>query len=478
MADLTVPAVVRGEVVTEEPAAYPGRAGTVFHSPGTRALRGRLPLPDPTSLRELQDMPFTEIVDFLDALGERLHPAVNPHMREALATAAQWSDTPQELLASCYAELPSLFRADAVREIAEMALGQRFLAGWAETVLRDGRTAAVRAFGARAVHVIAGNTPTVAAMTFIRNAIARSDAVLKTPSNDPMTAVVIARTMSDMAPTHPITRHVSVAYWKGGDTTFEEFLYRPEHFEKLVAWGGPASVRHIMRYITSGLELVTLDPKQSLSIVGPGVLASQEDRAEAARRLALDVGAYNQELCVSARVAFVVTDDQAEAEDFAARVLAELEALPESLSSPNLGPGPELRAQLDAARFMPDWYHVLGKGQGHPAVVVSRNGEPVDFSAQLAGRTVNIVPLPDTSTALRWVDATTQTVGVYPDALKTELRDVLPLYGAQRLVSLGSAPFMHQALPQDAIEPIRRLVKWIVDETRTSEPLDVRHHGG
>jgi hypothetical protein len=60
--------------------------------------------------------------------------------------------------------------------------------------------------------------------------------------------------------------------------------------------------------------------------------------------------------------------------------------------------------------------------------------------------------------------AYTQTVGVYPESLKQTLRDTLPFYGAQRLVSLGYAADPSMAVPQDAIEPVRRMVKWIVDE--------------
>jgi hypothetical protein len=40
----------------------------------------------------------------------------------------------------------------------------------------------------------------------------------------------------------------------------------------------------------------------------------------------------------------------------------------------------------------------------------------------------------------------------------------LPLFGAQRLTSLGYACNVAIAAPQDALEPIRRMCKWIVDE--------------
>src|SRR3546814_9624128 len=79
------------------------------------------------------------------------------------------------------------------------------------------------------------------------NAISRSDAIIKTPSNDPVTATAVARTMIDMDPDHPLTRHLSVAYWKGGDEEVEQFLYDPIGIEKIVAWGGFNGIKHLTR---------------------------------------------------------------------------------------------------------------------------------------------------------------------------------------------------------------------------------------
>jgi hypothetical protein len=84
------------------------------------------------------------------------------------------------------------------------------------------------------------------------------------------------------------------------------------------------------------------------------------------------------------------------------------------------------------------------------------------------------VPIADPLDALPAMNASTQTVGVYPESLKQTLRDLAPLHGAQRLVSLGYAADPSVALPQDAIEPVRRMVKWIVDEScdpRETRPL-------
>ena len=87
--------------------------------------------------------------------------------------------------------------------MAESTVGIDYLDGWVSRTLRDGRELRVRAFGARALHVPAGNGGLVSAVTIIRNAITRSDAIIKIPSNDPLTAMAIARTLADVAPEPP-----------------------------------------------------------------------------------------------------------------------------------------------------------------------------------------------------------------------------------------------------------------------------------
>jgi D-arabinose 1-dehydrogenase-like Zn-dependent alcohol dehydrogenase len=96
---------------------------------------------------------------------------------------------------------------------------------------------------------------------------------VKAPSNDPLTIVAIARTMIEMAPGHPITRHLTVGYCKGGDEAIESRIYQPQHIEKLVAWGGRASIRHSVKYIRPGIDLITMDPKLSMTMVGREALA-------------------------------------------------------------------------------------------------------------------------------------------------------------------------------------------------------------
>jgi hypothetical protein len=287
--------------------------------------------------------------------------------------------------------------------------------------------------------------------------------------------LAIARTMLDMAPDHPITRHLSVAYWKGGDTEFEQALYRPANVEKILAWGGFASVTHVLRYIQPGLELISLDPKRSATIIGPEAFDSDETLSEVAVRAATDIGALNQLGCVNARVIYVVSgvdrNGLDRADQLGEAIYQQLQQLPEAVSTKAKWFDPELRARIDALRTNPEWYRVYGGRHGEGAIIVSQLDEPVDFHTGLSGRVANLVPIEDPLDAVRAMNAYTQTVGVYPDSLKTSLRDILPLHGAQRLVSLGYAAHASMAVPQDAIEPVRRLVRWIVDES--CDPHDV-----
>ena len=472
--ELVVPALVRGEIESADLVSFGGRGGTAsFQAPDPNRLVGRLGLRDPSRMRDIAELPFGEIVAYLDELGKHLTLENNPHLRQALEYSQQWSDMTTPLVRSSFEQLPALFTADVVRELAEATIGIPYLEGWVPRRMADGRTASIRAMGARTVHVIAGNSPVIAGLSIIRNAVCRSDAVIKTPSNDPLTALAIARTMLDTAPDHPVTKHLSVAYWKGGDERVEAALYRPATIEKIIAWGGFASVTHVLRYVQPGLELISLDPKRSATIIGPEVFETEATLREVAVRLATDIGALNQLGCVNARVVYVASgqDDQglARLNELGDAVYRELLALPESVSTTPKWFDPELRASLEALRSSPEFYRVIGGRDGEGAVVVSQLDEPVEFHRSLSGRVANLVPVDDPADAVAAVNASTQTIGIYPESLKATLRDVLGLHGAQRLVSLGYAADPNVALPQDAMEPMRRMVKWVVDEQCTPD---------
>ena len=435
-ADFSVPLFIRGQLIEDNWIEFGGRGGSAtFRAPDILQYAEQLPLRNPGEMADLYQVSFEEILDLLEQLGQALHFDTNTHVQEAFEAGLAASNYPAAMLRASYEMLPSAFSRDAVREIAEQRIGVDYLEGWVEQTLHDGRQLRIRAMGARALHIPAGNGGLVSAVTIIRNVITRSDAIIKAPSNDPLTAMAIVRTLHDIAPDHPVTRHLTVAYWKGGDTQLESMLYRPEHIEKIVAWGGFASVKHITQFIQPGLELISLDPKRSTTIIGPEAFASEENMQEVAARAACDIGVANQEACASARVIYVLSGIDAQGINNINRlgelIYAKLMGMPEYVSCKPKTFDRELAEYMDATRLDDTFYRIIGGKDLEGAVIVSQFDEPVD----------------------------------YPDSLKEELRDLLPLYGAQRLTSLGYACSPSVAMPQDAIEPLRRMCKWIVEET-------------
>jgi hypothetical protein len=467
------PLIVRGELLGDADVEFGGRGlGARFLSADVTRYLDRLPLKEPSGLSDLYALSFESILDYLEELGKCLDFATNQHLRESMALTIQTSGLGPDIIRACYENLGKVFNRERMRQEANLSVGIPFLESWVPIRDEAGYTIAVRAFGARSVHIVAGNVPTVSAVTIIRNALTRSDMIIKTPSNDPLTAVAIARTMIDMAPDHPITKHLSVGYWKGGDARVEDFLYRPRNIEKIIAWGGLASIKHVAKYIQPGIDLITLDPKLSSTIIGKEAFVDEVTMRSVAGRLALDVAAYNQQACVNARVVYIETGTDPEglecADRFGRFLHQAIDALPSRISSPATMLDASLADELEGLRFAGDRYKLLG-GDEKGGVIISQCSEPVEFAHLLNHRVANLVPIDDLDIPIRSVTAYTQTIGVYPNSLIPRIRDRLAFHGAQRLVSLGYATRAPLAGPQDAIEPLRRMLKWIMQETYDDE---------
>jgi Acyl-CoA reductase (LuxC) len=473
---LAVPFVIRGVVIDEMSIEHKGD-GFVFETPDPIEMLPLLRIPA-GGLDELHRVSLAEVIDFLSDLGKRLDPATNPYMAEALELSLLTSRLPARVLRTIYDDqLRYFFRRDLLRDAVNRRLGIAAVEGWVSETGPDGRDVRVRAYGARIAHVIAGNTPGVAAATIARSALTRGDAIIKTPSNDPLTAVAIARTMIDMDPDHPLTKHVSALYWKGGDEAVESAIFHPTVIDKIVAWGGARAIENVARYVGPGLELISLDPKRSMSLLGAESLTDLASGASAAERLARDVGLFNQEGCVNSRVAYVDVTGVENARErlisFGEAVSAAIVDLPADYSSPVDFLPLELQDAIDAAMLFDD-PTVIGAGDGTGGVIVSADDEPVDFAQHLAGRFVNLVPVRGFSRVIDAITSEVQTVGVWPPQLRLDLRHDLALAGVQRIVTLGGATnlFGNQTIPQDGIEVLRRMCRWIVDEGDGTESPD------
>jgi len=469
LVEYEVPIIARGHIINDYSLTFGGRYGTAtFSTPDPKKHLPKIVLNNPSRLKDLYDLSIEEILEFMEDLGQRCVLNENEYLREAFLLNCEASGLTKNVLLTTYQALPTFLSKEFLGEMLEKRIGIKYLEEWVPTTLNDGRTVSIRAFGSRTAHIIAGNVPLVAAGTLARSCCTRCDTIIKLPSNDPLTATALAQTMIEMDPSHPVTKHVTVLYWKGGDIEFENAFYQPQNIEKIIAWGGFASVKHISKYLQPGIDLITLDPKLSISIIGVEAFQNEETLRTVAQRAAIDVGAYNQEACVNSRVIYCQSGTDAEGianlNQLGAYLYYSLVNLPQHLSTPAKDFNLDLKANIDGLRMDEDFYKVLGGEHNEGAVIVSQIDEPVDFSPKLCGRVVNLVPVDELQTVIQSTNAYTQTCGIYPEKLKQEIRDDLIRHGIQRIVSLGYAATASFATPQDSIEPLRRMCKWVMDE--------------
>lgn len=475
-----IPFLIRGRVIEpgEDGVEFGGRVGARFRIPNPARYANQLTLADAGDLKDLHDTPVDEIIDFLVRLGPRLTLDENPLIYAAFRLALDAGELTEPVLRPVYENFPYQFSRDRLEGVVEKTIGKAYLDGWVERGAPGRSFMRMRAIGTRNLHIIAGNVPITAAITVVRSALCKADCLIKMPSNDPCTAAAIVQSMIDLDPDHPVTKHFAVAYWKGGDEEVERQIIRPSRIEKLTAWGGMASMVHIQKYLVPGIELIAMNPKLSISIVGHEALETVEAMQEAARGVAAMAGQMNQTACSSTRVVYVECDTEDEElerlETFGHAIHKAFGELPPELSTPPKQPDLDLEGELEAVALDDEYYRVIGD-TSFGGVVVSRTAEePVEFAERLTNRIVNLVPVPDIHRVTRWVDEGTQTVGIYPERLREELRDQLALNGVQRIMPgdghlmgdpAGSDPAQRFGIPHDGGEPMRRMVRWVLDES-------------
>ena len=454
---IRVPHFVRGEVVWGDEQEYLSRDfGVPFVTPRL-ALDALFPPrsePGPAF-----DVPVAEIIDFLVEAAGRLRLETNPYLQESLEMTAQVSQLPRRVIENIF-EMPPWITKEAIRFRLERTFGTLdVLDGWVENRDPFGNVSRIRAFPPRLVHMLAGNSPLGALTSIIDGAVVKAVNVYKMPSADPFTAVAVLRTMADIDPTHPVVRSISAVYWRGGDASVEGVLYRPQYFDKLVAWGGGPAITNAAKYVGPGFQLISFDPKTSIAVLGREAFASDETLAEVAELLADDVMIYNQDACVAPRQVFVEAS-VADVDRFAELLLARL-GVDRRLGTA-IGPRtpPDIRDAVDGLRWLEPDYRVWGDFDGSGLVV--RSPEPVDFHP--TNKTVNLVPVGSMVDAAAFATVATQTVGVFPSERKAEIRDAMAGMGVQRLVRLGHVHDGTMGGPQDGMYPLHRMVNWVTDD--------------
>ncbi|MFI0448851.1 acyl-CoA reductase [Actinomadura sp. 6N118] len=84
---------------------------------------------------------------------------------------------------------------------------------------------------------------------------------------------------------HPLARHTTLAYWRGGDRRVEDVLLADGAFDRRVVWGSGETVRNVVG--RGGVtDTVVLGPRYSISLLGGAFVRA--DPYAAARLAAVD----------------------------------------------------------------------------------------------------------------------------------------------------------------------------------------------
>lgn len=453
----SAPHFIRGTLVEGDAVRHRSRdLGADFTTPAIDLDAIVMPR---SELPPLLDIKLSEIIDFLVEVGERLHLDRNPYLQECLDYIAATNPLPRRVVENLYREAPLYLSRQLLESMVESNFANReALDGWVERTDPYGSKLALRAFPPRIVHMLAGNAPAGCVASIAQGAIVKAVNLFKMPSSDPFTTVAVLRTMAEIDPSHPVVRSMTAVYWQGGDEAIEHTLYRPQYFDKIVAWGGGPAINNVIKYLGPGVQLVSFDPKSSISMIGREAFASEEAMDEVAERLALDTTVFNQEACLASRFVFA-EGERSQIETFCAKLVDRL-GVDRDYASAVAQPLPsDVREEVEVMSAMGE-LKAFGGFDGLGLVILS--DAPVNFHP--TNKTSNVVMVDSLDDAVRYVNVATQTIGIYPYERKTQLRDRLAAAGAQRLCRLGTANAHALGSPHDAMYPLQRLVHWMADD--------------
>jgi hypothetical protein len=454
---VSAPFFARGELIEGTDVVHRSRdLGVSFATPRInldRVVHPRIEVPP------LLNIPLVEIIDFLVETGQRIGDPKNPFMRDCIDRMSATHVLPRAVLENQVKGAAAYLDKRLLNTVVEQNFpNPKALDEWVPHQDYTGRRSFVRAFAPRLVHVLPGNSPGVAVKSIAQGAMVKAINLFKMSSSDPFTTVAILRTMAGIDPNHPIVKSMSAVYWRGGDDSVERVLYRPQYFDKIVAWGGGDAINNVVKYLGPGFQLVSFDPKTSISCVGKEAFASDATLDVAADLASSDVMVLNQEACVASRFVYVEGGHD-EADRFCERLHKRISE--RAAASGDARPlEMDLREQIETMMMMDDEYRVWGKTDGRGCVI--RSDEPVEFHP--INKTANVVCVPSLDAAVKYINVATQTVGFYPFNRMADYRDRLASGGAQRIVRLGEAGPSTIGNPHDAMYPLHRFVHWMAHE--------------
>ena len=314
----------------------------------------------------------------------------------------------------------------------------------------------VRAMPTRQLHITAGNSPLVPILSLLRAVWTKSSCALKLPSGAVLPGSLIALIAAMAAPQHPITQHLSMVYWQGGDENIERTLFFPGAFDRIVVWGAPDSIASV-RARVGFTKVICFNPRYSVSFIGREALGDG-DLDEVAARAVCDSMVENQKACIASLVHYVEGSVE-DAGRYAAAVERALERWDAQMPHPLLNRHRGLLKRMERGVLLDARvrFHQVD-GTYRSGVVVA----PHDFAIKdhPMCRLIVVRPVSDLDECLRFLHPAVATVGIFPDDRRVSLRDRVAARGVSSVVALGHAGAVAAGSSHDGMLVLSELVDW------------------
>ncbi len=364
------------------------------------------------------------------------------------------------LLASSMSRHPARLIIDRELSFGGKA-GSNYLNGWVEVPGDSGDKYEirpkqyVRAMPTRQLHITAGNVLEVPVISILRALLTKSAAVIKLPYGAVLPGVLFALAAVAGAPSHPITKNMSIVYWQGGDRKIEDRLFATGNFDRIVVWGGPETVSSVgLRALFT--KVICFNPRYGISLVGREAFSGNLE--EVASKATKDVMIYNQQACNSSLVHYV-EGSQEQVRRYAETLCRVLEKTDQE--TPNFVPDNKIgyikrmkRGKYNSA----EWYVNETGGRFSSGVVVM----PGDFNIldHPMCRLVFIKPVSSLQAVMRDINQFVSAAGIYPEQQRLELRDNILARGVSGVWPLGQCERLYPGMPHDGIKVLSQLVDW------------------
>jgi hypothetical protein len=390
------------------------------------------------------------------------------------------SGLPDAFLEALPGEFESLFGISAAGRMIDNELccwgiaGRRFLDGWVEvpaetipgtawSILESSADKIefpvagnfIRAVPTRQLHITAGNAAEVPLVSALRAVLTKSPAAIKIPSAGTTTGALFSLAAASAMPEHPLTRHLSLVYWQGGDRTVEDFLFMPGAFDRIVVWGSPQTVSSVQSR-SMNTKVISLNPRYGVSLVGREAFSGSLDAVVTAA--CVDSVVYDQQSC-SASLVHYVECSESDAEAYALLLKQEL-AMWDRIA-PHFLP-PESSHKINNL--------MRGRYNSAPWFINRRDGEFVSGAVVVPGefdildhpmnRLVVVRPVDSLAEAVKYLQPGVSSTGIYPEERRLAMRDSVAAHGVSSVLPLGRAGLVFPGMPHDGMMVLSQLVEW------------------